>query len=181
MICPDCQSTLEQADLHGVRIDECPNCRGRWFDRDELRRAKDRTDDDLRWLDFDPFAADVGAAATAKGPLCPRDSIKMGSIAYEESGVRVDKCAKCHGVWLNHDEFEKIVRHLEAEVNSETAADYGREAGRQLAQIFAGPEGPLSETRDLFAVLHLLRQRLGVEHRELQGIVDHLYMSSPFR
>ncbi len=181
MICPDCQSALLQVDFHGVKIDECPQCRGRWFDRDELRKAKDRTDEDLRWLDFDPFAGDQGDPAAAKGPLCPRDSIQMGSIAYEASGVRVDKCSKCHGVWLNHDEFEKIVRHLGTEVDSETAEEYRHEAGHQLAQVFTGPEGPLSEMRDFFAVLHLLRQRLGVEHHDLQGIIDHLYMSSPFR
>lgn len=36
MICPDSQSALEQADFHVVRVDECPNCRERWFDRDDL-------------------------------------------------------------------------------------------------------------------------------------------------
>ncbi len=66
-------------------------------------------------------------------------------------------------------------------MDSETAEEYRHEAGHQLAQVFTGPEGPLSEMRDFFAVLHLLRQRLGVEHHDLQGIIDHLYMSSPFR
>lgn len=181
MICPDCQSTLRQVDLQGVKIDECPQCRGRWFDRDELRKAKDRRDEDLRWLDFDPFGGEVGEEPAGKGPLCPRDSVGMGSIAYETSAVRVDKCSECHGVWLGHGEFEKIVRHLEKEVDAETAEEYRHEAGHQLAQVFTGPEGPVSEMRDFFAVLHLLRQRLGVEHRELQGVIDHLFMSSPFR
>jgi Zn-finger nucleic acid-binding protein len=46
---------LRRTDYHGIRRDECPRCLGRWIDRDELRRAKGRTDRDLRWLDFDPF------------------------------------------------------------------------------------------------------------------------------
>ena len=29
------------------------------FDRGELRLAKDKQDDDIRWLDFDPFGKDA--------------------------------------------------------------------------------------------------------------------------
>jgi Zn-finger nucleic acid-binding protein len=182
MDCPDCHTPLRQTDCHGVRVDECPTCLGRWFDRDELRRAKDSTDHDLRWLDFDPFAADPGdSPATAKGRLCPRCAVKMGAIAYENSGVSIDKCTNCHGVWLDHDEFEKIVGHLEREVNSETAAEYREEAGRQFAQIFKGPEGPASELRDLFAVLHLLRRRFSVEHSRLSDTIDQIYSANPFK
>jgi len=181
MVCPECQHTLQQVDFRGVKIDECPHCRGLWFDRDELRRAKDRTDEDLRWLDFDLFAGEAGDAATAKGPLCPRDSIKMGSIAYEASRVRVEKCSKCHGVWLSHGEFEKIVTHLENEVNSETAAEYRHEAGHQLAQVFTGPERPIGEVRDLFSVLRLLRKRWAVEHPGLSEAIDAISIGSPLK
>ena len=182
MNCPECEVPLRQTDCHGVRVDECPKCLGRWFDRDELRRAKDRTDDDLRWLDFDPFAGDAGEAAVAAGGLlCPRCSVKMGAITYEKSGVRIDKCAKCNGVWLNHGEFEKIIRHLEKEVNTETAAQFRGEAGRQFGQVFTGPEGPVSELRDFFAVLHLLRMRLGVEHPSVSSAIDAMYAVNPFK
>lgn len=72
MNCPDCQAPLRQTDYHEVHIDECPQCLGRWFDRNELRRAKDRTDNYLRWLDFDPFARGAGDPPAATGRLCPR-------------------------------------------------------------------------------------------------------------
>jgi Zn-finger nucleic acid-binding protein len=182
MNCPECEVPLRQTDCHGVNIDECPKCHGRWFDRDELRQAKDSTDEDLRWLDFDPFAGDTDdSQAAAKGLVCPRCSVKMGVIAYERSGVRIDKCWLCHGVWLNHGELEKIIKHLEKEVNAETAAQYGDEAGHHFAQIFTGPEGPISETWDFFAVLHLLRMRLSAEHPTLSSAIDTLYAANPFR
>jgi Zn-finger nucleic acid-binding protein len=182
MDCPECSVTLEDTDCHGVKIDECPKCLGRWFDRDELRRAKDSTDPDLRWLDFDPFADEVDDSEPgAKGKLCPRCSIGMGVIAYEDSGVRLDKCSRCRGVWLNHGEFERIVKHLEKEVNAETARQLGKEAERQFAQILTGSEGPISELRDLFSVLHLLRQRWSVEHPALSGAIDTIYAVNPFK
>jgi Zn-finger nucleic acid-binding protein len=181
MHCPEDGAVLQEADSHGVTINECPQCLGRWFDREELRLAKDRTDKDLRWLDFDPFAGDTEKRAAGRDErLCPKDSVPMGVITYEKSGVRIDKCSECHGVWLSHGEFEKIVRHLETIVNTETAAQYEVEAVRQLGQIFTGPEGPVAEIRDLFSVLHLLRTRLAAEHPGLSGAIDAISLGSPF-
>jgi Zn-finger nucleic acid-binding protein len=181
MNCPEDGVQLEQADCHGVKVEECPKCLGRWFDRDELRQAKDRTDEDLRWLDFDPFTREAEKSdVDTEGRLCPRCSVKMGVMVYERSGVRIEKCWLCDGVWLNHGEFEKIVKHLEKEVNTETAEQYRAEAARQFAQIFTGPEGPISELRDLFSVLHLLRMRFSAEHPNLSGTIDKISMGSPF-
>jgi uncharacterized protein len=182
MLCPEDGTTLQETDSHGVRVDECPKCLGRWFDCDELRKAKDRTDEDLRWLDFDPFAGEVRPQEAGKGSrLCPKDSVPLGYIQYEKSGVRIDKCSQCHGVWLNHGEFERIIKHLETEVNSETAAQYEKQAAKELGQVFSGPEGPASELRDLFSVLHLLRQRWAVEHLGLSEAIDAISAGSPFK
>ena len=182
MNCPDCGSELRETNYCGIRIDECPRCLGRWLDRDELRRAKDRTDQDLRWLDFDLFGGDVGTRpAHRKVKLCPRCSDSMAVIAYETSGVFVDVCSNCHGAWLDHGEFEKIIRHLEHEAVSETAGQFGRDVEHQLAQVVTGPEGPISELRDFFAVLRLLEMRLAVEHPTLATRAQQVAIASPLR
>jgi Zn-finger nucleic acid-binding protein len=182
MDCPLCSVPLQQTDCHGVQVDECPKCRGDWFDRDELRRAKDSTDADLRWLDFDVFAgAPDEAAARGRSRLCPRCGVAMGAVAYEESGVTVDKCGSCHGVWLDHDEFKKIVEHLEHRVNAETAAQLRGEAAHELAEVFTGPEGPVAEVRDLLTVLRLLRLRVAVEHPGISEALDEIYSVNPFK
>lgn len=182
MVCPEDGTTLQETDYHGVKIHECPKCLGRWFDRDELRLAKDSTDKDLRWLDFDPFAGEARQAEPGRGErLCPRDEIPMGVIPYEKSGVSIDKCSRCHGVWLSSGEFERIVQHLENEVNSETAAQLEAEVARQLGQVFTSHDGPVAELRDLFSVLHLLRKRWAVEHPGLSEKLDALSAGSPFK
>jgi Zn-finger nucleic acid-binding protein len=182
MDCPEDGAVLQETDSHGVKIHECPECRGRWFDRDELKRAIESTDEDLRWLDFDPFAGDAKEPQAGQGArLCPRDVIPMGVIPYEKSRVRIDKCSKCHGIWLSSQEFERIIRHLEREVNSETAAQFEVEAARRLGQVFTGHEGPISELRDLFSVLHLLRTRWAVEHPGLSETLDAISLGSPLK
>jgi len=182
MQCPDCRTALLETEYLGIRIDECPNCRGRWFDRDELRKAKDRTDDDLRWLDFDPFGPEAGPApADATGRLCPRCQVTMRTVPYEKSDVVIDRCDQCHGVWLSHQQFERIVDYLDRIVSGTTASEYAKEARKELAEIFTGPEGPLSEIRDYLAVLHLLRLRVAVEHPKIAHAVDRIYRMSPFK
>jgi Zn-finger nucleic acid-binding protein len=43
MECPACHAQFGQINFKGVLLDECPKCKGRWFDRGELKEAKDRT------------------------------------------------------------------------------------------------------------------------------------------
>ncbi|HEY3295526.1 MAG TPA: zf-TFIIB domain-containing protein [bacterium] len=40
--CPVCSVELKSAERQGVRIDECPNCRGVWMDRTELDKVIER-------------------------------------------------------------------------------------------------------------------------------------------
>lgn len=182
MLCPEDGVELQETDSHGVKMHECPRCLGRWFDRDELRRAIESSDEDLRWLDFDPFAADALERKAGKVQrLCPKDGVPMGVIPYEKSGVSIDKCSVCHGIWLSSQEFEGIIKHLEKEVNSETATQLEVEAARQLGQVFTGHEGPVSELRDLFSVLHLLRKRWAVEHPGLSETLDAISAGSPLK
>jgi uncharacterized protein len=37
---------------------------------------------------------------------CPKCGMELSTIAY--SGVEVDKCWSCHGIWLDDGELEKI-------------------------------------------------------------------------
>ena len=53
MNCPRCDVELSTQLITDVEIDECPECKGVWFENDELRRAKDATDPDLNWIDFE--------------------------------------------------------------------------------------------------------------------------------
>ncbi len=180
MKCPDHHTELGQINYRGILIDECPTCKGRWFDRDELRKAKDSTDDDLRWLDFDPFGTEAGRfEVPSKGRLCPKCSTKMASLTYETSRVTIDKCPQCHGIWLDHGEFEAIVKHLEKTVSSETASEYAQDAFRQFLQVATGPEGAISEVRDFLAVMKLLELRIGVENPRVAGMIQKISQYFP--
>lgn len=182
MNCPDCKGELQQYDCKGIMIDECIRCKGKWFDRDELRRAKDRTDDDLRWLDFDPFGKDAEQLSVAsKGKVCPKCSKKMKSLKYMDSKVSIDKCPSCKGVWLDPGELAKIIRYLENKVCTETAKEYAKDTFKQFTEIFTGQEGLISEAKDFLAILYLLKLRIVVEHPIFAEALQMIYQNTPFR
>jgi Zn-finger nucleic acid-binding protein len=178
--CPVCHVELEPFAVHGVTVHECPRCQGRWFEGKELRAAIDKTDDDLRWLDFQLFEEkDQKYARLAGDKACPSDSTKMLAVEYSHSKVQIDKCETCGGVWLSKTEFERIVKYLEDLVVSETADQYARDALRELKEIGEHPTHAVSELRDFFAVARLLRLRLLAEHPQLTETMDIINRSYP--
>lgn len=181
MKCPDCQNELEQTDFRGIKIDECGACRGRWFDRGELAKAKDSTDEDLRWLDFDPFGETAAQfKVSTAGGECPKCSKGMASLAYEKSGVILNKCRTCEGVWVHHGEFEKIIRYLENLVVTESSAEYAKDSFKHFLEIATGSEGVTSELKDFLVVFKLLEKRFGVEHPNIAAATNKIYQFLPF-
>lgn len=182
MKCPDCQQLLKPIDCKGIVIDECIRCKGKWFDRDGLRKAKDRADDDLRWLDFDPFGKDAEQLSLAlEGKVCPKCSKKMSTLKYMDSKVSINKCPDCKGVWLDPGEFAKIIRYLENSVCTETAKAYVKDTFKQFIEIFKGPDGTISEIKDFLAILYLLELRIAIEHPKLAETSQKIYQATPFK
>ncbi len=182
MNCPDCQNELKVFDLKGIKIHECKQCKGKWFDRDQLRLVKDRQDNDLRWLDFDPFGRDAEKLSVpSNGKKCPQCSNTMRSLTYRESKIIIDKCPACEGVWLGHGEFVKVIRYLENLVVSESAKKLAKDTFKQFIEIFRGKEGLISEAKDFLAVLYLLELRIAVENPKLVEAAKNIYKYTPFK
>lgn len=182
MKCPNCQSELDQIDFRGIIVDECINCQGRWFDRNELRKAKDNTDEDLRWLDFDPFSAkaDQFHMFSQDGKVCPKCSQKMTELTYANSMVIIGKCENCEGVWLEGGEFKKIIAYLEDLITMESASEYVIDSLKQFFEIVTGPEKKLAEIKDFMVILKLLKLRAAVEHSKIAATTNKIYQYLPF-
>jgi Zn-finger nucleic acid-binding protein len=51
---------------------------------------------------------------------CPNDSALL--VMSERSGVEIDYCPECRGVWLDRGELDKIIDRAESEVAGRPAA-----------------------------------------------------------
>src|SRR3972149_8792448 len=101
MPCPICKKELEKAIFYGVEIDYCPTCLGVWFEEEELRWAKDEKDRNLRWLDIDIWKDDEKFKISPNQRLCPSCRMPLYQVGYGESGIFVDVCNLCRGIWLD--------------------------------------------------------------------------------
>jgi Zn-finger nucleic acid-binding protein len=180
MKCPRCDEELQSRTIGTVRIEECPQCRGIWLDEDDLRRAKDEADPDLRWMDFGLWKHEDRFAIATKPVRCPRCKIEMAAVDYDNTKVVVDCCAKCKGVWLDGAEFSKIIDALSEELLTKSVSDYARVSLKEAEEIITGPEGLVSEWKDFLTVLRMLEYRVFSKNPTVNKALSEIQARSPF-
>lgn len=178
MLCPRCKQVLRVRQIGGVEVDQCLECGGTWFDRDELRQAKDAVEPDLNWMDFEIWQ-DQDCFACEAGTLdCPKCLVPMAAIRYGDTEIQIDHCLRCEGVWLDDGEFAKILEAMEAELLTKSAPDYVRASLAEAREIVGGPEGVASEWRDFLTVIRLLQYRVLEQNPRLHDALTMLHRGS---
>jgi len=107
MKCPKCtEETLAIASVQGIDVDRCTNCRGIWFDEQELPRLLQVTPQDLTPLRGGSVQEDLN---TKRGS-CPRDATPLLRVySAQNPSVVVDACTQCRGIWLDGGEFDRLL------------------------------------------------------------------------
>lgn len=175
MNCPNCKKEiLEKISFNKVQVERCSQCHGIWFERDELRKAKDEEDQYLKWLDIDLWKNDKEFKALSSKKICPSCKKNLYEVRYGESSVKVDICDLCKGVWLDQEEFRKIADYLKSKVDSETLSKYFRHIFEEAKEVFTGPRKLSSEVEDFLIVTKLLEYRLLSQYPVIGNIIIHL-------
>ena len=174
MNCPLCKIKLDKALLTEVEIDYCSKCYGLWFEEEELRFAKDAKDRDLRWLDIDLWKDPAKFKLNTSTKLCPKDRLPLYETSYGDSGIKVDVCNLCYGIWLDRGEFKSIISFLKHKMDSEVLFHYLANLKEELWELFSGPEILKEELLDALAVLKLVRYKLLAQHPILSKIIAAL-------
>ncbi len=176
--CPACDAKLNRYRAFGVCIEGCPECKGIWLEKDELRKLKDRALrepwTDLRWVD-DEVDALQRAAAMPSRRTCPRCAKqRLVSAALGGSRIIVDRCPSCEGTWLDRDEFRELTRHLRERYESMTPQELRHQVREELKGTWAGPEGALAEALDAKAAVAALINVTIFEHPRLAKLLSAL-------
>ena len=174
MQCPICKVQLKNVILHNVEVNYCPQCLGLWFEENELRWAKDGKDKDLRWLDIDLWKNGKEFKISRGIRLCPSCRVPLYEVYYGDSGIIVDVCNLCHGIWLDRAEFKKIIDYLRQKADYEVLNNYTKNLFQQLAEVFSGPESLREEILDFLAILKLLNYKFTAQHLAISKIILEL-------
>ena len=179
--CPRCARPLAATELQQVPVARCPQCHGLWFEAHALRAAREATDPDLAFLEVELWSDAEQFRHAPRSGRCPTGDGALHALEYGHTGVTVDYCDACFGVWLDEAEFGRIVTALEREVDSLPTPEYLRAALHEARQLLSGPQPLLHEWRSLRTVLRLLEYRVLSEHPHLHQRLLALQASNPFR
>jgi len=174
MSCPICKIHLDQAVVSGVEVDYCPKCFGLWFEEEELRWAKDYKDRDLNWLDIDLWRDEEKFKISPARKLCPVDRMLLYEIDYGDSGIKVDVCNVCHGIWLDRGEFRKIIAYIKEKADQYILRHYLKNLREELWEVFAGPESLKEEIDDFLTVLKVFAYKFTTQHQNIAKIISRL-------
>ena len=119
MRCPSCQSRLRTNAYEGIEIETCETCSGEWIDSGELKKITA-----IREVKFDSEERRAIAESATITPVvlkdvdrdlrCPKCTGETDALNYGgDTGIIIDRCTECHGIWLDNDELEKLQMLIE--------------------------------------------------------------------
>ena len=125
MQCPRCKVELAVEYHHGMEVDHCPSCNGRWLDHhqlDELEATVPSTLEQRR--------ATVQYAKRQSELHCPACDKRMTAFNYRAYNLELDSCEDEHGFWLDageeghvRDIIEERIRGLDRAASAEASWD----------------------------------------------------------
>lgn len=120
--CPVCGEALKPFRFHETVTDVCPKGCGVWFDSGEMKAVEES--DNLANLDaafvgecrrtVDTQGTDVKAELeNFPARQCPVHHLAMDRYEWNAgSGVVIDKCSECQGIWLDAGELESYAKFV---------------------------------------------------------------------
>lgn len=109
--CPQCASDLTPVAYEGVSVHACDTCGGEFLASDELRglAASHRGGAGDELCPADRRLRSACPAGVQRSLCCPECGEPMDAAIFGgETGILVDRCGSCEGLWIDRQELERI-------------------------------------------------------------------------
>lgn len=103
MQCPRDQAVLLEERVHGIEVDHCPQCNGRWLDHHQLDELEA-----TRTKDEDHRSGMIEYAQRDSELACPVCTEPMVAFNYRAYDLELDTCRDEHGFWLDAGEEGRV-------------------------------------------------------------------------
>jgi Zn-finger nucleic acid-binding protein len=106
--CIKCETAMTPKMVEDVEIDYCPECRGVWLDRDEIRELADKSDEALGELrELVQEGAPAAPARSSVDRPCPACAGKLTLAVF--GSIYMEHCTLCEGIYLDRGELDKAM------------------------------------------------------------------------
>jgi hypothetical protein len=119
MNCPNCKTPLKLVGYEGIGVETCEACGGEWLDAPELakilalRKVK-FTEKERQEVAEATTIMGVRLASVDRNLVCPKCGATTDPVNYGgDTGIIIDRCTSCGGIWLDKDELEKVQQVIE--------------------------------------------------------------------
>ena len=122
MQCPRDETELAIEHMHGIEVDHCPTCNGRWLDHHELdllEAVRANEEERRATIEYSKRASELNC------PVCGKQMLAFNYRAYD---LELDTCEDEHGFWLDageegrvHDIIDERVQGLKRTASAEAA------------------------------------------------------------
>src|SRR5215208_1378497 len=103
MNCPHGHGELTVEQRHGIEVDHCATCNGRWLDQHELDLLEATSAPDANdrkgMIEYSKRQSDL------KCPVCGK---RMTAFNYRANPLELDFCDDEHGYWLDAGEDSRV-------------------------------------------------------------------------
>ena len=166
MQCPKCNGSLRTIEYEGIRIETCDGCAGEWLDADELghivkAREVRFTPEERRAIAQATSITGVKLEKVDRDLKCPKCGATTDAINYGgDTGIIIDRCTGCGGLWLDGGELENVQRLVEGWEDGleDDLAQYGPKLREVAGKVDADDDVTLS--------------RFGFINAAINGILD---------
>lgn len=139
MICPVCKSDMIDVEHEGIELDYCTDCRGVWFDAEELELLLGRMGFGDHGLSLDDMLSRPQAETSERKRRCPICGRKMKKATIgRQPEVLIDVCPRGDGLWFDGGEVTELIKHLAKEPSKE--GDSQQQAIAFLGDVFKAQE-----------------------------------------
>lgn len=145
--CPRDGAALAEERVHGIEVDHCPTCHGRWLDHHQLDELEEtRADADAR-------RGTIEYAHRPSALACPICDEEMTAFNYRAYDLELDTCRAEHGFWLDAGEAEQVRDVIDDRVRGLRRAASAEEAWGGFLDSLSGRGsggGPWGSVRRFF-------------------------------
>ena len=173
MKCPhDTLNELTELRVGGSIAHVCSICHGLLFKKAELELLKDSIPDH-EWFNVTLWEKKELLAASKQSDKCPVCSSKFSRIDWKQGEFAMELCSSCGGMWIPKGEYQKAIRYIKEEADTEVMEHYGGLLSHEIEKILSGKAGE-HEAQNLKSLLSFFSYRFIAKHPLLTEIIEEL-------